>query len=464
MVITKKGMPRRTFLRGVAGATVALPFLDAMIPALTPTLAAAAPPERLAFIYLANGVAMCLNNGINYWKPKTVGALSEEISPILKPLSPYRDQMSVISEMTHPMAFPMGDGANGDHTRATSVWLSGVHPKHTAGADVRSGRTADQVAADVLGKDTVLPSLEVCIDLEDLIGECENGYSCLYVNGLAWMNETTPLPNENNPRVIFEKLFGDGSSPSARLAMIRENRSILDSVGDEMKKLARSLGPADRNKVNDYFDSVREIESRIQKIEKQNGESLDVSMKRPTSIPTQLDEHAQVLFDLQWLALRTDTTRVITFMLSHENNGRSFPEIGVAEGHHALSHHKDSPETLSTYSKVNTYQSQQLAYFLEKLQSTKELDGSTLLEHSHILYGAGLSDPNAHSHRDLPILVVGGGAARHNGGQHVAAPIDMTMSNLLLTMLDRVGVHLESIGDSTGRLDLERSQSTRARA
>ena len=463
MVITKMALPRRMFLRGL-GASIALPLLDAMLPALTPTLVAAAPPERLAFIYLANGVAMCLNNGINAWKPKTLGPLGEDISPILNPLSPFRDQMTVVSQMTHPMAFPRGDGANGDHTRATSVWLSGVHPKHTAGADVRSGRTADQVAAEVLGKDTVLPSLELCIDLEDLIGECENGYSCLYVNGLAWMNETTPLPNENNPRVLFEKLFGDGSSASARLAMIRENRSILDSVRQEMKRLASDLGPEDRSKVNDYFDSVREIESRIQKIEKQNGESLEVRMKRPTSIPTRLDEHAQVLFDLQWLALRTDTTRVITFMLSHENNGRSFPEIGVAEGHHALSHHKDSPETLATYSKVNAYQSLQLAYFLEKLQSTKELDGTTLLDHSHILYGAGLSDPNAHSHRDLPLLVVGGGAARHNGGQHIAAPVDTTMSNLLLTMLDRAGVPLLSLGDSTGRLSLEPRRAERTKA
>ncbi len=463
MLITKMAMPRRTFLRGV-GASLALPFLDAMVPAMTPSLAAAAPPERLAFIYLANGVAMCLNNGINHWKPKTVGALSEEISPILSPLAPFRDQLTVISEMTHPMAFPMGVGGNGDHTRATSTWLSGVHPKHTAGADVRSGRTVDQVAAGVLGKDTVLPSLELCIDLEDLLGECENGYSCLYVNGLAWMNETTPLPNENNPRVIFEKLFGDGSSPSVRLATVRENRSILDSIGQEMKKLASDLGAGDRSRVNDYFDSVREIESRIQKVEKNNGESLEVSMKRPTSIPLRLDEHAQVLFDLQWLALRTDTTRVITFMLSHENNGRSFPEIGVAEGHHGLSHHKDSPETLATYAKVNAYQSQQLAYFLEKLQSTKEVDGSTLLDHSHILYGAGLSDPNAHSHRDLPILVAGGGAARHHGGQHLAAPIDMTMSNLLLTMMDRVGVPLDSIGDSTGRLSLDQARPTRNQA
>jgi len=454
MLITKMALPRRTFLRA-AGASLALPFLDAMVPALTPLASAAAKPaERLAFVYLANGVAMCLNNGINHWKPKTVGALSEDMSPALAPLAPFRDQMTVISQMTHPMAFPMGDGANGDHTRATSVWLSGVHPKHTQGADVRSGRTADQVAASVLGKDTILPSLELCIDLEDLIGECENGYSCLYVNGLAWMNETTPLPNENNPRVLFEKLFGDGSGANARIALARENRSILDSLVDEMKKLSRDLGAEDKSKVDDYFDSLREVESRIQKIEKQNGESLEVPMERPTSIPVRLDEHAQILFDLQWLAFRTDTTRVITFMLSHENNGRSFPEIGVPDGHHSLSHHKDSAETLARYSKVNAYQSQQLAYFLEKLKSTKELDGTTLLDHSHIVYGAGLSDPNAHSHRDLPILVVGGGASRHNGGQHIAAPVDSSMSNLLLTMLDRVGVSIDSLGDSTGRLDL----------
>jgi Protein of unknown function (DUF1552) len=454
MFITKMALPRRTFLRGI-GASLALPLLDAMVPAFTPIVFTAAKPvERLAFVYLANGVAMCLNNDTNYWKPKSVGPLSEDISTILKPLSPYRDQMTVVSQMTHPQAFPLGDGANGDHTRATSVWLSGVHPRHTSGADVRSGITADQVAASVLGKDTVLPSLELCIDLENLIGECENGYSCIYVNGLAWMNPTTPLPNENNPRLVFEKLFGDGSSASVRLSQAKENRSILDSVTDEMKRLSRALGADDRHKVNDYFDSVREVEGRIRKIEKKSGESAEVPMDRPTAIPSRLDEHAQILFDLQWLAFRTDTTRVTTFMLGHENNGRAFPEIGVPDGHHSISHHKDNPETLSKLARVNTYQTQQVAHFLERLKSTPEGDG-TLLDHSHIVYGAGLSDPNAHAHRDLPLVVVGGGAARHNGGQHVAAPVDSTMCNLLLTMLDRVGVPLESFGDSTGRLDLK---------
>src|SRR5262245_30915351 len=302
MYITKMALPRRTFLRGL-GASLALPLLDAMVPAFTPLVQTAAKPvERLSFVYLANGVAMSLNNETNYWKPKSVGRLGEDISTILKPLSPFRDQLTVVSQMTHPQAFPLGDGANGDHTRATSVWLSGVHPKHTSGADVRSGITADQVAASVLGKETVLPSLELCIDLENLIGECENGYSCIYVNGLAWMNPTTPLPNENNPRVLFEKLFGDGSSPSIRMAQAKENRSILDSVTEEMHRLSKSLGADDRHKVSDYFESVREVEERIRKVEKKSGESIEVPMNRPTAIPARLDEHAQILFDLQWLA------------------------------------------------------------------------------------------------------------------------------------------------------------------
>jgi hypothetical protein len=365
----------------------------------------------------------------------------------------------VISQMTHHAADPGGDGANGDHTRASATWLNGVHPKHTSGADVRAGITADQVAAKVLGKETAMPSLELAIDIDYLAGGCENGYSCVYVNTLSWMGPTEPLPTENNPRVVFEKLFGDGGSAQHRLARARRGHSILDWAIDEMDRLNRTLGAADQRTVDDYFDSVREIEARIQRIEKQTGESPELPLTRPTAIPTRFDEHVKLMFDLQWLAFQTDTTRVVTFMFGREMNGRAYPELGIPEAHHALSHHRDNPETMLKVARINIYQAEQFAYFLQKLSSTREGDG-TLLDNTHILYGAGLSDPNAHAHRDMALLVAGGGAARHYGGRHVLAPVDAPMCNLLLTLLDRAGVPTDKLGDSTGRFNIEPATPT----
>jgi hypothetical protein len=452
MFIARLALPRRTFLRGM-GATLALPLLDAMVPALSAMADGPANPvRRLGFIYLPNGVAMNFS-GINYWRPKGEGA-EFELSPILTPLAPFRDRLVVVGGLAQHQADAHNDGANGDHTRGTSSWLTGVHPKKTEGADVRNGISVDQIAASHLGKDTALPSLELSIDLNFLAGQCENSYSCIYMNGLSWRNPTTPLPTENNPRVVFERLFGDGGTSAQRLAQARENRSILDSVGDDLARLQKTLGPGDRTKVTEYLESVREVERRIQRVERGSGEAELPALVRPTGIPERFDEHVKLMYELQWLAFRADIVRVSTFMLGRELNFRTYPEIGITEGHHGLSHHSDRPEQLAKYARLNTYQTELFAWFLEKLRSTPEGDGS-LLDHSMFLYGAGLSNPNLHAHYDLPLAVVGGGAGRLKGGRHIRFAGEPPMTNLLLSLLDKVGVPADTLGDSTGKLGLE---------
>ena len=449
MFVTKTVLPRRTFLRGI-GASLALPLLDAMVPAMSALAQTAARPvKRLGFIYLPNGVARNFT-GINYWTPVGEGA-SFEFSPILAPLTPYRDRLVVISGLAQHQADAFDDGANGDHTRGTSSWLTGVHPKRTEGADVRNGVSADQFAAAELGKDTALPSLELAIDLNFLGGQCENSYSCAYMNTLAWRSETTPLPTENNPRIVFERLFGDGGSPEQRLAQARQNRSILDSVLDDLERLQQSLGRSDRTKVAEYLDSVREVERRIQGIEGRNTSDLP-DLTQPAGIPERFDEHVKLMYELQWLAYRADITRVVTFMLGRELNFRTYPEIGITEGHHGLSHHQDNPTQLAKYARLNTYQTELFGWFLEKLKSTPEGEG-TLLDHSLFLYGAGLSNPNLHAHYDLPLALVGGAAGQLKGGRHVVYRQETPMTNLLLSLLDKAGVHAETLGDSTGRLE-----------
>ncbi len=451
MFVTKTALPRRTFLRGL-GVTLALPLLDAMVPAMSAmSRTAANPVRRLGFIYMPNGVAMNFT-GINYWTPAGEGK-HFELSPILSPLSPFRDRLLVISGLAQQQADAFDDGANGDHTRGTSTWLTGVYPKRTEGADVRNGISADQIAAAVIGKETALPSIEMGIDLNFLSGQCENSYSCVYLNTLAWSSPTTPLPTENNPRIVFERLFGDGGTPEQRLAQARQNRSILDSVLEDLASLQRSLGPVDRTKVSDYVDAVREVERRIQRVESQGGEADLPTLERPTGIPDRFDEHVKLMYELQWLAFRADITRVSTFMLGRELNFRTYPEIGITEGHHGLSHHQDNPTQLEKYARLNTYQTQLFAWFLEKLRETPEGDG-TLLDHSLFLYGAGLSNPNLHAHYDLPITVVGGGAGTLEGGRHLVFRQEMPMTNLLLSLLDKVGVHPETLGDSTGRVQI----------
>jgi hypothetical protein len=388
-------------------------------------------------------------SGINYWKPTTVGS-GFELSPILEPLAPFKKQMVVVGGLAHRAADASEDGANGDHARGTSTWLTGVHPKHTEGADVYNGISADQIAAPVIGKDTPLPSLEMSIDLNYLVGNCGNGYSCVYMNTLAWRSATTALPTENNPRAIFERLFGDGGTTAQRIGLARENRSILDSVTAEMARLKRRLGANDLTKVDDYVDSVREIERRIQAVEAQAQTTLP-DLERPVGIPERFDHHVSLMFELQRLAFQADITRVTTFMLGRELNFRSYPEIGITEGHHGLSHHGDNPNQMARYAKVNTYQAQLFASFLQSLQSTPDGDG-TLLDHSLLLFGAGLSNSNLHTHYDLPLALVGGG---FTGDRHLVYSNDTPMTNLLLTMLDKAGVPADTLGDSTGRLNPE---------
>ena len=450
MFITKRALPRRTFLRGV-GATLGLPLLDAMVPALSAMAQTAANPvRRLGFIYLPNGVARNFT-GINYWTPSGEGT-GFELSPILSPLAPYRDRLTVISGLAQHQADAFDDGANGDHTRGTSSWLTGVHCKRTEGADVRNGVSADQIAASHLGQTTALPSLELAIDLNFLGGQCENSYSCAYLNTLAWSSDTTPLPTENNPRIVFERLFGDGGTRDQRVAQAKRNQSILDSVMADLARLQTSLGTQDRTTVTEYLDAVREVERRIQRIEAQDGSELP-TLERPAGVPDRFDEHVKLMYELQWLAFRSDMTRVVTFMLGRELNFRTYPEIGITEGHHGLSHHQDNPTQLAKYARLNTYQTELFAWFLEKLQSTPEGDG-TLLDHSMFLYGASLSNPNLHAHYDLPIAVVGGGAGQLRGGRHLVYRAETPMTNLLLSLLDKAGVPAEKLGDSTGRLEL----------
>jgi len=326
-----------------------------------------------------------------------------------------------------------------------------VHPKRTEGADIRNGVSADQIAAAEIGRDTAQPSLELAIDLNFLGGQCENSYACAYMNTLSWSTATTPLPTENNPRIVFERLFGDGGTSEQRLLRARENRSLLDSVMSDLDRLQKSLGPSDRTKVADYVDAVREVERRIQRVESRNASDLP-DLNQPPGIPDRFDEHVKLMYELQWLAYRADITRVVTFMLGRELNFRTYPEIGITEGHHGLSHHQDNPNQLAKYAKLGTYQAELFGGFLEKLRSTPEGDG-TLLDHSLFLYGAGLSNPNLHAHYDLPLALVGGAAGQLRGGRHIVYKQETPMTNLLLSMLDKVGVGMEKLGDSTGRLE-----------
>ena len=444
MIITKLALPRRTFLRGV-GAAVALPLLDAMSPALTAlSKTAAAPVKRLGFIYLPNGAVM------QTWTPESNGA-ELALSPSLSPLAPFHDQTIVYSRLAHGQAEPLGDG-NGEHSRASSVWLNGVHPKQTEGADVRAGITADQVAAAEIGRDTPLPSLELAIDLDFLVGNCENGYSCVYMNTVAWRTATTPLPMENNPRVVFERLFGDGGTREERLAELRTDRSILDSVTDDLTHLERSLGNSDRHRLDQYLDAVRAVERRIQLSEAQGADtSLPDELERPAGIPDSYEEHVKLMFDLISLSYQADITRVFTFMVGRELGGRTYPQIGVPDPHHGLSHHRNDPEKLAKLSKINRHHVELFTHFLGSLAEAPDGEGS-LLDKSIVLYGAGLGDSNDHLHYDLPVLTVGGKAADMRGGRHLEYPKDTPMTNLLISMLAKAGLPAEQLGDSTGRL------------
>jgi hypothetical protein len=436
MIIMKMSLPRRTFLRGV-GATLALPLLDAMVPALSAAAKSPARPiGRLGVIYVPNGMAM------EYWTPGTEGP-AFEMTPVLQPLAPFRDRLLIVTGLNGP-------AGGGTHTGASTRFLTGVRAETDGTADV----SMDQLVARELGRHTQLASLELALDGRDNSGTCEGKYICAFTNTISWRSRSTPLPMENNPRAVFERLFGDSGStdPADRLDRLRRDRSILDSLTETVADLQRRVGAGDGRKIQEYLDAVRDLERRIQKAEEQSSIEL-VSVDRPAGVPATFEEHAKLMLDLQVLAYQCDLTRVITFMVGREFSGRTYPEIGVPEAHHPLSHHQGDSSKIALLAKVNTYHTTLLAYYLEKLAATPDGDGS-LLDHLTLMYGAGMSDSNAHDYHNLPVALIGGSRGQLRGGRHVKYP-DGTWSNLLLSVMDKVGVQVGRIGDSTGRLPLE---------
>jgi uncharacterized protein DUF1552 len=439
MVITKTALPRRTFLRGM-GATLALPLLDAMVPAMS---AASKPAPRFAAVYCGNGANM------NDWTPASEGS-GFAFSPILKPLERFRDRTLVFTGLDNFQATDQGD-SGGQHPRAAPAFMSCVHPKQTEGADVQAGTTIDQLIAQRVGRDSKLASLELAVDRNDVVGACDHGYACAYMNSMSWKTPTMPLPAETNPRFVFERLFGSGDSAEARVMRSREDRSILDGLAEEIAHLRRRLGARDGVKLNEYLDAIREVEQRIAKIESSNS---DVEVPaRPVGVPETFKEYAELMFDLQTLAFQADITRVCSFMMARENVNRSYGEIGLPEAHHSMSHHGNDPEKMAVFSKLNTYHVQTLAYFLGKLQSVPDGDG-TLLDHAVVLYGSGMSDGNTHNNYNVPVVVVGGRDLQLTGNRHLRFPKGTPLANLSLTLLDKFGVNVEKFGDSTGELDL----------
>src|SRR6186997_1767612 len=443
--ITKKHLSRRTFLRGT-GVAMALPFLESMVPAQTPLVRTAANPRiRLGMCFIPHGAVM------SNWTPSEEGAL--KLSRTLLPLEPFQDQVVVLSNLAHRMAGPQGPGDNGgDHTRCPAVFLNGVHPKRTDGADIQAGVTIDQMAAAQIGQDTLLPSLELAIeDYSGLVGSCDVGFSCTYMNTISWRTPTAPLPMEINPRVVFDRMFGDGASVQERLQRIETQRSILDAITGQVRRLQGGLGAGDRNRVAEYLDSVREIERRIQLAERQAENPNLAVPSSPTGIPDDFEEHTKLMFDLMAIAFQADITRVSTFMMAREVSYRTFPKLGISEAFHPASHHQNSQQRLETLAKINAFHVSQVAYLLDRLKSTPDGDGN-LLDHSLILYGSAMSNSNVHNHAPLPVLIAGGAAGRLKGGRHLMYPEGTPMSNLLLTILDKAAVRQEKVGDSTGLL------------
>ena len=442
MMIFKKAIPRRTFLRGV-GTSLALPLLDGMIPAFAAVPKAA---KRMSFVYVPNGRIM------DTWTPAVEGT-AFELPQVLQPLAPYRDRFTVLTGLSQLSALSAPGEEVGVHERPCGAYLTGVHPKWTDGDDVRNGVSLDQVIAHQFGKETQLASLELSLDAAGIVGACEKGWSCAYINTLSWQSPTSPLPMEHNPRRVFERLFGDLGSTDASVqrARLRRNSSILDSVIESISGLLKEVGPSDREKLSEYVESVRSIEHRIEMAERQGARELP-SMERPVGVPLTYQEHAKLMFDLQVLGYQSDLTRVVTFMMGRELNSRTYPELGIAEAHHPLSHHAGDPDKLSKLAKINTLHTSLFAYYLEKLRSTPDGDGS-LLDQVIILYGSGLSDGNQHSPRSLPIILLGGGAGTLRGGRHVRFSGGVPLANLHLTLLRTFGVRDAGIGNSTGELE-----------
>ena len=443
MIVTKTALPRRTFLRGL-GTALSLPLLDAMVPAFAPLRAQrlASSVRRLGYVYIPMGA------NIAAWTPPTEGRISE-LSPSLLALMPVLDQVTVVSNLELRNAY-----TTGNHASSNCAFLSCAHAKRTEGSDYELGTTVDQIAARTLGQETQIPSLEIGTDLIAQVGNCDNGYACAYQNNLSWSSPTTPLPTEADPRVVFERLFGDGGSPERRRAELKKSGSILDWMTSDLARLRRELGASDGVRVGQYLDSVREVERRIQRAEQSDAATLP-DLDRPASVPAVWEDHVRLMFDLQVLALQADVTRVISFQMARETSTRTYPQIGVPEPHHPVSHHTNSPEKLVKLARINAHHVSLFAYLIEKLQATPDGDGS-LLDHSLYLLGSGMGNPDIHDHTNLPIVVAGGRGSQFKGGRHIRFEKPTPLANLHLTLLDKVGVHLDTFVDSTGRVsDLE---------
>lgn len=440
MIITKKALPRRSFLRG-AGAAVALPLLDAMVPALAQSSGAAEPISRIGYVYMPMGMDP------EPWVPKTNGTL-DALTPSLEPLTPFLNNITVLSNMEIRDAH-----TTGNHASSNCAFLSCVKAKRTEGSDYYLGTTVDQIAAKVIGSETPFPSLELGTDIISQVGNCDNGYACVYQNSLSWSSPTTPLPTESDPRILFERLFGDGGTPEQRQAELATNASLLDAVMDDMSRYQRELGTSDRVKVDEYLDTVREVERRIQMSQAQSDRAELPELTRPTSVPEDWEEHVKLMIDLQTLALQADLTRVVTFQLAREASTRTYPQIGVDEPHHPISHHGNDPVQLEKLAKINKYHVSLFAYMLEKMNTAQDGNGS-LLDSSTYLMGSGMGNPDVHNHKNLPIIVAAGSNSGIQGGRHIAYSEEQTpLANLHLSLLDSVGVHLDGFADNNGRVD-----------
>ncbi len=437
MFITQKHLGRRTFLRGL-GATVALPLLDAMVPAFASNVKQS---PRLGFVYVPHGMVM------SRFTPDAVGA-GFELKDIAKPLEPYRNRLNIVSRLHHRAA-----DSTAVHSLSPTTWLSGVRPKPTQGVDAFAGVTADQIAAQAIGQDTLLPSMEIATeDQSGLIGACDRDYGCIYMNTLSWRTPTTPMPMEINPRKVFERMFGQGDKVETRLKRRSEDRSILDAVTGQAADLQRDLGAHDRQTIDNYLEGVREIERRLSRAETQIDQNADLVIpEAPAGIPFEYEDHVRTMFDLLTLAYRADITRVFTFMMAREVSNRTYTQVGVTEGHHAVSHHQNRPEKLEWCARIQTYHLGLFAEFLAKLDATPDGDGS-LLDNTILMYGSNMSNSNAHDHYPLPVVTVGGGRGRLKGGQHIMAEEHTPMTNLLVTLLAKADAPVETLGDSTGTI------------
>lgn len=445
MIGLKNSLSRRTLLKG-AGTAIALPLLDAMIPAMSSLASTPAAPSRLrrlSYVYIPMGFnpAEWTPDG-----PQQGDVALGELPSSLQSLESVKEHVAVLTGMELQNAYP------GSHATSNAAFLSAARAKRTESSDYYLGATVDQIAAQHIGQQTQLPSLELAMDLLNNIGQCDNGYACVYQNNLSWSSPTQPLPSEAHPRLVFETLFGDGGTPAQRQAAIRERASLLDSVTTEMKRLQLRLGAADRNRVDDYLESIREVERRIQRAEANVLENELPDLDRPVGVPAEYAEHARLMFDLQVLAFQGDITRITTFQLAREASTRTYPEIGVPEPHHPITHHGKNPEKLAKVAKVNQFHVSLFAEFLEKLAAVPEGDG-TLLDHSLLMYGSGMGDGDAHDHTNLPVIVAGGAAGRMRGGRHLVYDQPTPLANLHLTLLNKVGVPLETFADSDGRVD-----------